>query len=90
MGKTSWDDFMLEAVFDLLVEKHEHRGNPGEVLTSMASEIVGDTVVVGDILYHAVSHAILELERLGMVEVERRNRREAEKANIILGIRLKE
>ena len=39
MGKTSWDDFMRETVFDLLAERKTYRARPGEVLTSLASEI---------------------------------------------------
>jgi len=90
MGKTSWDDFMLEAVFDLLAERKTYRARPGEVLTSLASEITGEHVAVGDTLYHAVSHAVIALEDMDLIYVNRRNRREKEKANVILGITLKD
>lgn len=77
-------------ILDVLIEEGGYwTAGDGQVLVALAQAVYPDTDVrVGSPEYHRVSLAVLRLEEHGMVTVDRRFRDQAEKANIIEGIRL--
>lgn len=85
MTESKKDTTYLAAVMDdildvLILEEGPFVREPGQVLRAMA-EITGHD-------YFTVSHAVLRLERIGLVEVERWSHREAQRANKLVSIRL--
>jgi hypothetical protein len=83
------DDLQLR-VLDVLIE-HDgyYSAEFGRVLVTLAQEAFGDEDIrTGDRQYHQTSIAVLRLEQVGFVTVDRAYRDEAEKANVITGIRL--
>lgn len=77
------------AIIDVLTEEGDYFTAPwGQVLVGIARRIYGDHIKVGDPEYKAVSIAVLYLEAADFVTVERANRDESQKANVVLSVRL--
>lgn len=55
----------------------------GRVLTDLATKVHGHEVRVGDPEYHRMSLVVLRLEYLGFVRVQRANKDESAKANVL-------
>lgn len=86
---TTIDELQLR-ILDVLIEEGGYwTAEPGQVLTSLATRIHGEPVSVGERRYHQVSLAVLRLEGLEFLLVERAYRDEAEKANVLLALRLR-
>lgn len=58
----------------------------GGTLRDLASAVYETPIAVGDKRYHATSLAVLRLEEMGFVSVDRAYRDEAAKANVILSV----
>lgn len=58
----------------------------GATLRELASLVHGEEVPVGDKRYHATSLAVLRLEEIGFVSVDRAYHDEAARANVILSV----
>lgn len=86
MNNSLHEQTML-SVLDTLIE-HDGlwSGRPGEVLSSLSQYIFGPDAVTQFNEYHQVSLAVLGLEDMGFVRVDRRDRTEAHKANVLLRI----
>jgi hypothetical protein len=83
MNQSNHEQAMV-SVLDVLLEHDglwSHR--PGETLSLLSQRIFGPDAVVGSNEYHRISLAVLDLERIGLVRVDRVHRREAHKANLI-------
>lgn len=77
------------AVLDALIEEGGFWGGPDrEVLLSLAKHVHQDeSITCHDSRYKRISLAVLKLEAEGLVSVERRHKDEAQRANILEGIR---
>lgn len=77
------------AVIDVLAEEGDYFTAPyGQVLITLTRRIYGEDKKIGDPEYKAISLAVLYLEEADFVVVDRAHRDEAQKANIVLSIRL--
>lgn len=83
-------DFYADAILDLLcyAPQSEIRTEPGRLLIFLASEIKGEQVRVGDIEYHATSQAVLMLEEMELVKVDRLYHHSHARANMLVSIRI--
>lgn len=84
--------FMMDGILDYLLglPDHKHKAPQGQVLTTLAEAIVEYPVNVGDPEYHFTSRAVIMLEELDLVKVERKNWHRRERANVLLSITLNE
>lgn len=78
----------MDAILDVLIEEGEWTGPWAQVLSTLSQRVYGDHVGVGSNEYHQVSMAVLRLEKIGLVQVDRAYRDEARKANVIQRISL--
>lgn len=78
-------NMMADGILEVLtnLEDGRFRRIPGRVITELATLIVGYSVQVGDAEYHACSQAILFLEELELVRVERLYSRNKGRANLL-------
>lgn len=77
------------AVLDVLTAEGDYfTAEYGQVLVSLTRRIYGEDKKVGDPEYKAISMAVLYLEQAELVTVDRAHRDEAQKANVVLSIRL--
>ena len=83
-------ELMMDGVLDCLIDMGTFKDQPGRVLSGLASEILGRSIAVGDPEYSAISHAVINLEELEMITVERSYSSKRHRANVILGITLKD
>lgn len=83
------EDLQLR-VLDVLIEEHGYFTAPwGQVLVTLARRAFDDEGIQSqDREYQQTSMAVLRLEVVGFVSVDRAYRDEAQKANVITGIRL--
>ena len=80
---TRIEEMQLE-IIELLIDNGGYwTGGDAEVLVSLASALTGTEQKVGSNAYKRTSLAILMLERIGFVQVERRYTDEAQRANVI-------
>lgn len=88
-GRTTKIEEAMDAVLDiLLVNDGTWTGPWAKVLSSLASEVHGEAVPVGDVRYHRTSTAVLRLEAIGLVHVDRAYTDRPEKANVVQRISL--
>lgn len=86
---TQIDEAQLR-VLDILIEEGGYfTADYGQVLVSLAQRAFDDDEIrVGHTKYQRISMAVIRLEAIGFLTVERAHRDEAQKANIIVAIRL--
>jgi hypothetical protein len=83
--------FMMDGILEYLsmVDRNTHRAPKyGQTLVTLTEAVCGYNVDVGDVEYHACSRAVILLEEMGLVYVDRAHQRTKHKANIILSVRL--
>lgn len=83
------DDLQLRVLDVLIAHDGYFGGEWGQVLVSLAQEAFGDEDIRSqDREYQQTSIALLRLEAVGFVHVDRAYRDEAQKANVITAVRL--
>lgn len=83
-------ELMMDGVLDYLIDAGTFKAPAGRVLSGLASEILGRSVAVGDPEYSAVSHAVINLEELELITVERSYSSKRHRANVVLSVTLNE
>lgn len=79
---------MLDVLDVLIIHDGLWSGRPGEVLSSLSQYIFGEEATSQSTEYCRVSLAVLGLESIGLVRVDRRTHDQARQANVILRITL--
>lgn len=86
---TSKIEQTMDAVLDALIEADGVWTGPwGRVLSTLASRVHGEDLPPSGTLYQQTSAAVLRLEAIGLVEVERAYRDDPAKANIVTRVTL--
>lgn len=82
--------FLMDGILDhlLSLEDQKHTAPWGQVLVTLAEAVVGYNVSVGDPEYHFTSRAVILLEEMGLVTVERAYDRRKGRANTLISVAL--
>ena len=85
-------DQAAESIIDFLMEREGQtlKTFPGQLITTLATHCLGTEIQVGDVEYHLFSRAILFLEDLDLVKVDRLHHHRHARANMLVSITLKE
>lgn len=80
---------VMDGVLDALIESDGTWTGPwGQVLVTLASRVLGEPVLVGETFYHQTSTAVLRLEAMELVVVDRYYETRSSKANVVTKISL--